>query len=193
MFVEPDGFIIVTVEEALAVKPGFVDQTWQMHIAAKFLVRTAGMQSLHGEILLLGRGQRPRVDPRKIALWNGCDDRFLFLQQFSLCKVRSPNHKLTGKHAAFFHRNCPRRDVSFERAFFLNLHGLGNDLSRHPSLDFDAFRSESSKAMNIGFTLDDDAPRANPPRNFPCEVDRRGIVARDITSESAANCCGPTM
>jgi hypothetical protein len=30
------------------VKPGFVDQAWQMHIAAKFLVRTAWMQSLHG-------------------------------------------------------------------------------------------------------------------------------------------------
>ena len=187
MFVEPDGFIVVAVEQALAVKPGFVDQTRQMHIAAKFLVRTAWMQSLHGEILLLGRRQRPRVDPRKIALWNGRNVGLPFLQQFSLRKIGPANHKLTGKHAAFFHRNCPRSDIAFECAFFLNLHGLGNDLSRHPSLDLDAFRLKPSKAMNIGFALNYDAPRADPPRNFPCEVDRRRIVAMQIASESALN------
>ena len=41
--------------------------------------------------------------------------------------------------------------------------------------------------MNIGFALDDDAPRADPSWNFPCEVDRRGIVAMQIASESALN------
>ena len=41
--------------------------------------------------------------------------------------------------------------------------------------------------MNIGFALDDDAARADPSRNFPCEVDRRGIVAMQIASESALN------
>jgi len=77
--------------------------------------------------------------------------------------------------------------MAFECAFLLNRHGLGNDLSRHPSLDFDAFRPEPSEAMNIGFALDDDAARADPSRNFPCEVDRRGIVAMQIASESALN------
>jgi hypothetical protein len=59
----------------------------------------------------------------------------------------------------------------------LNRHGLGSDLSRHPSFDLNAFRLEPSKAMNIGFPLDEDAPRADPSWNFPSEVDRRRIVA----------------
>jgi len=46
--------------------------------------------------------------------------------------------------------------------------------------------------MNIGFPLDDDTPRADPPRNFPCEVDRRRIVAMQIASESALNQSAPT-
>ena len=139
------------------------------------------------EGLPLRRGQRPRVNPRKIALWNGRDVRFLFLRQFSLCEIGPADHKLTGKHAAFFHRNCSCCHIAFEYAFFLNRHGLGNDVSRHPSLDFDGFRPEPSEAMNIGFALDDDAARADPSRNFPCEVDRRGIVAMQIASESALN------
>jgi len=71
--------------------------------------------------------------------------------------------------------------------FFLNRHGLGNDLSGHSSLDFDASRLKPSKAMNIGLALYDDMPRADPPRNFPCEVDRRGIVAMQIAPKSALN------
>src|SRR5947208_16104522 len=122
------------------------------------------------EQIALRRGQRPRVDPRKIALWNGRNVGLPFLQQFSLRKIGPANHKLTGKHAAFFHRNCPRSDIAFECAFFLNLHGLGNDLSRHPSLDLDAFRLEPSKAMNIGFSLNDYAPRPDSARNRPSEV-----------------------
>src|SRR6266545_601551 len=48
VLVEPDSLIVVTVEQSFAMKPGFVDQARQMHVAAKFLVRTAWMQSLHG-------------------------------------------------------------------------------------------------------------------------------------------------
>src|SRR6267143_6415086 len=63
MLVESDSFIVVTVEQAFAMKPGLVDQTRQMHIAAKFLVRTAWMQSLHGEdccyVAGKGRGSTP--------------------------------------------------------------------------------------------------------------------------------------
>src|SRR4029077_687034 len=47
MFVEPDDFVVVTVEQAFAVQPCLVNQTRQMDITAKFLVRTAWMQSSH--------------------------------------------------------------------------------------------------------------------------------------------------
>jgi hypothetical protein len=47
MFVEPDGFVVVTVEQAFAVQPCLVNQTRQMDITAEFLVRTAWMQSSH--------------------------------------------------------------------------------------------------------------------------------------------------
>jgi hypothetical protein len=47
MFVEPDGFVVVTVEQAFAVQLRLVNQTRQMDITAEFLVRTAWMQSSH--------------------------------------------------------------------------------------------------------------------------------------------------
>ena len=46
--------------------------------------------------------------------------------------------------------------------------------------------------MNIGFALDDDAPRADSSRNFPCEVDRSSVIAMQIASESALNEGAPT-
>src|SRR5438477_13163772 len=62
MLVEADGFIIVTVEEALAMQLGLVDQTGEMNVAAELFVRTARMQSSHGRKLRcgqrLGAGQR---------------------------------------------------------------------------------------------------------------------------------------
>src|SRR5437868_6566479 len=75
MLVEPYGFIVVAIEQALAVKPGFVDQTRQMHIAAKFLVRTAGMQSLHGAdccyVAGKGRGSTPEKSLSGIGAMSG--------------------------------------------------------------------------------------------------------------------------
>ena len=75
MLVEPDGFIVVAIEQALAMKPGFVDQTWQMHITAKFLVRTAGMQSLHGTdccyVAGKGRGSTPEKSLSGIGAMSG--------------------------------------------------------------------------------------------------------------------------
>ena len=47
MLVEPDGFIVVTVEQAFAMQPCLINQTRQMNITAEFLVRTAWMQSSH--------------------------------------------------------------------------------------------------------------------------------------------------
>src|SRR5205823_14863250 len=47
MFVEPDGFIVVTVKQAFPVQPGLIDQTRQMNITAESFVRTAWMQSSH--------------------------------------------------------------------------------------------------------------------------------------------------
>src|SRR4029077_1026860 len=41
VLIEPDGFIIVTVEQAFAMQPCLVNQTRQMDITAEFLVRTA--------------------------------------------------------------------------------------------------------------------------------------------------------
>ncbi len=114
-----------------------------------------------------------------------CDVRFLFLQQFSLHKVGVADDQLTGKHAAFFNADCSRCDIAFERAFFLNRYGLGNDLSRHSSLNFDAFRLEPAKAMNVSFALDDDTPRTDSARNLACEVNRGGIVTMQIAAESA--------
>ena len=51
MFIEADRFIIVTVEEALAMQLGLVDQTGEMNVAAELFVRTARMQSSHGREL----------------------------------------------------------------------------------------------------------------------------------------------
>src|SRR5882757_4621072 len=53
MFVEPGGFVVVTVEQAFAVQPCLVNQTRQMDITAEFLVRTAWMQSSHELIVAM--------------------------------------------------------------------------------------------------------------------------------------------
>src|SRR5947207_14264538 len=100
----------------------------------------------------------------------------MFLNESSLCKINPTDHKLTTKHTAFFHRNFPRCDIAFECAFLLNLHGLGSVLSRHPSLDFDAFLLKPSKAMNIGFAIDAYSSSADPPRHFLFQVDRLSIL-----------------
>src|SRR5438874_12304389 len=47
MFVEPDGFVIITVKQAFPVQPCLIDQTRQMDITAESFVRTAWMQSSH--------------------------------------------------------------------------------------------------------------------------------------------------
>src|SRR5882724_12876622 len=47
MFVEPDGFVVVTVEQAFAVQPCLVNQSRQVDVTAEFLVRTAWMQPSH--------------------------------------------------------------------------------------------------------------------------------------------------
>src|ERR1700745_1231561 len=47
MLVEPDSFVVVTVQQAFAVQPRLVNQTRQMNVTAEFLVRTAWMQSSH--------------------------------------------------------------------------------------------------------------------------------------------------
>src|SRR5206468_12461927 len=52
------GFIVVTVKQSFAVQPGLIDQTRQMHVTAQLLVRTARMQSLHGDrSYVAGRGR----------------------------------------------------------------------------------------------------------------------------------------
>src|SRR5437870_7139153 len=56
MFIEPDCFVIVTVEQTFAMEPGFVDQTREMNVAAELFVRTARMQSSHETKLSCVRG-----------------------------------------------------------------------------------------------------------------------------------------
>ena len=47
MFVESDRFVVVTVQQSLSVKPGFVNQPRQMNVTAQSIVWAAGKQSLH--------------------------------------------------------------------------------------------------------------------------------------------------
>src|SRR6516165_238091 len=47
MLVEPDGLVVVTVEQTFAVQLGLVDQARQMDVTAELFVRTARMQSSH--------------------------------------------------------------------------------------------------------------------------------------------------
>jgi len=56
MFVETDGFVVVTVEQTLSMQPCLIDQTRQVYVAAKFFVRTAGAQFLHEAIYVAGTG-----------------------------------------------------------------------------------------------------------------------------------------
>src|ERR1700730_11611108 len=51
MFVEADGLVVITIEKPFAMQLRLVDQTREMNVAAEFLVRTARMQSSHGEKL----------------------------------------------------------------------------------------------------------------------------------------------
>ena len=46
MFVESDRFVVVTVQQSLSVKPGFVNQPRQMNVTAQSIVWAAGKQSL---------------------------------------------------------------------------------------------------------------------------------------------------
>ena len=66
-------------------------------------------------------------------------------------------------------------------------HCLRNDLARHPASDFDAFRADAAEAVNVGLAIDDDVPGADTAGNFARVVDRRGVVAMQIASESALN------
>jgi hypothetical protein len=47
MFVEPNRFVIVAVEQPLSMELGFVNQARQMHVAAQPVVRAAWTQFLH--------------------------------------------------------------------------------------------------------------------------------------------------
>src|SRR5205085_1355003 len=44
MFVEADGFVVISVKQPFAMQTGLVDQTRQMNVATKFLVGTARPQ-----------------------------------------------------------------------------------------------------------------------------------------------------
>jgi hypothetical protein len=50
VFVEADGFVVISVKQPFAMQTGLVDQTRQMNVATKFLVGTARSQLLHEAI-----------------------------------------------------------------------------------------------------------------------------------------------
>src|SRR5713226_7068643 len=60
MFVKADRLVVVAIEESLAMQLGLVDQAREMNIAAELLVRTARMQSSHGETIMLRATAAPR-------------------------------------------------------------------------------------------------------------------------------------
>ena len=47
MFIESNGFVIVSVEQPFSMKSGLVNQSRQMHVTAQTIVRTAWKQFLH--------------------------------------------------------------------------------------------------------------------------------------------------
>ena len=87
MFVEANGFVVIAVKQPFAMQTGLVDQTRQMNIATKFLVRTARSQFLHEAIYVAGRGRaRLLIEPS-----GGSDTLGLSLGSNSVCcKARLP-------------------------------------------------------------------------------------------------------
>src|SRR5437870_10049856 len=51
MFVEPDSFVVVTVEQAFAMELRLIDQAPKVNVAAELFVRTARMQSSHDKVI----------------------------------------------------------------------------------------------------------------------------------------------
>src|SRR5882757_4487432 len=114
MFVEPGGFVVVTVEQAFAVQPCLVNQTRQMDITAEFLVRTAWMQSSREADRCLGGRRRPRYGIWKSGLCWARSGGFLFPEQFSLCQADLADSELSGKHPASVHADRPCCDIALQ-------------------------------------------------------------------------------
>src|SRR5437899_12566835 len=86
MFVEANGFIVITVKQSFAMQTGLVDQARQMNIATKFLVGTARSQLLHEAIYVAGRGRARLIEPS-----GGSDTLGLSFGSNSVCcKARLP-------------------------------------------------------------------------------------------------------
>ena len=83
MFIEADGFVVVTIEQSFPMQSGLIDQTRQMHVTAKFLVRTAWMQSLH-------RGDRSYVAGKGCGAASGKFDSVALAAAGSFCCNNSP-------------------------------------------------------------------------------------------------------
>src|SRR5436305_7915052 len=49
MFFRSNRFVVITIEQSFAMELRLIDQAWKMNVAAEFFVRTARMQSSHGE------------------------------------------------------------------------------------------------------------------------------------------------
>jgi len=52
------------------------------------------------------------------------------------------------------------------------------------------FGADSSETVNIGLPIDYDTSRADTAGDLACEVDRRGVVAMQVTAQPALDQCG---
>src|SRR5213082_1724633 len=97
MFVEADGFVVISVKQPFAMQTGIVDQTRQMNVATKFLVGTARSQFLHEAIYVAGRGRARLIEPS-----GGSDTLGLSFGSNSVCcKARFPTTILPEKVPPF--------------------------------------------------------------------------------------------
>src|ERR1043166_7072748 len=68
-------------------------------------------------------------------------------------------------------------------------HGLSDNLSRHPAFDFDLFRADRTKTVNVRFAINDDMTAADAAGDFPRVVNCRR-VAMQIAAQPAFNQSG---
>ena len=91
------------------------------------------------------------------------------------------NHELTGKDSTFFYRDGFRRHVAVQRAGLVNSHRTGrDDFRRHSSFDVHASDRHATKALNIGFSLNDHMFGGEAAGNFSGKVNRNRFVALKV-------------
>ena len=78
-----------------------------------------------------------------------------------------PDGELAGKHSAFLDANRPCCHIALQRTLSKDRYGLSDNLSRHPTFDFDVLRAHSPKTVNVRFAINDYVPGADAAGDFP--------------------------